>query len=496
VAAPFTAAAQDALEQYENDRLSLEAARSVLQAPPPPWRGQRSLVNYHVRRANAARRLGDTQQQIGELQLAYSLTAGGDPRVVADLASAEALLGNRDRAIQLREEILQKNISPRWRLSHNAALAGQYSGVGDFNKATAALAAAEKLLDQPLPASTRAVFHENRAQVMHAQGKFAEAEAAIRLALDEHRALGHGNDQARYVRGIIETRYAAALRAQGKLAQAEWVVRQALERTVSDTTRDSLPTARIALELARLMQVQGRYDQALSVAERSLKIVQSRGASSSGYNTSNSRLLIAETQVLLGRYELAVSYFIERSKALEVHPSNSEAQGGSGSVYWAYALMRLGRSGEALNMMLAHARLRERRWGATSYAALEARGFYGYVLMRAGRMKEAQEEFVAAVPPLLEAHQKLSTEEQADVTRATRLNWLLEGYMELLAARAAEGGPEGIKAAAEAFRISDVARGSSVQRAVLLSSSRAAYVIPCSPSLRGKSRTSAIGMRR
>jgi tetratricopeptide (TPR) repeat protein len=449
VAITFAAAAQPTLDQYDRDSKSAERANAVLEQPRPTLDNrvgvaeyQQTLIRFYARRADAARRLGDTRLQIAELRKAHEIASGGDPQVVSSLASAEHLMGNRDTATRLREEILQKNIAPGWRFYHISTLANYYSQLADFSKATAALASAERLLNEIPPDWSRptahAQFHWARATVLQAQGRFKNAEAAIRIALDEHRMVEQGparfyTDQQRYGRGLIETQYAAALRSQGKLAEAEWIVREALERTVRETTRSSVPTARIALALAGLMQAQGRYGDTLSLAQSALKIVQARGGSDAGYNTGNARLLIAQTEVLLGQYEAASAHFADRLRVLQSDSNNREAQGGGGSVYWGYAFIRLGRPRAAVDMLRAHLQFLRGRSADNSYAVLETRGFVGCALFQNGEVEEAAAEFEAVVPALLNRRNILSRQAQADVTRESRLNWILEGYMELLA---------------------------------------------------------------
>jgi hypothetical protein len=66
------------------------------------------------------------------------------------------------------------------------------------------------------------------------------------------------------------------------------------------------------------------------------------------------------------------------------------------------------------------------------------------------------------------------TSSEAGVLRTARLNWLLDGYINLLADYAKDGD---LTAMDEAFRMADLARGSTVQRALAASASRANVTI-------------------
>ncbi len=479
--------AQTAIEQYDTDNVSIERAKSILQAPPPAANDRRALIKYHFDRSDAARRLGDTQQQVAELRKAHEIAGGMDPRVVDNLASAEHLLGNRDTSTRLREEILNRQLSPSWRFTHTAVLAGYYSEIADFDRASKTLASAEQIFGE-FPrtidyGSARALFHWQRSRLLRAQGQLSDAEAAGRIALEERKAHqewmgGKVSDQSRYALGLQETHYAGVLRAQGKLAQTEWLLRETLERTIKETSRESAPTARVALNLVGVMVSQGRYSEALGLARSSLAILEARGAKSSGYNISGALLQMGRLHVLLGDYSDALGYFTRRMQALNADPANVRAGAGGGSVFWGRALIRLGRPAEAVDMLRTLSRNHVRRSGEKSYITLESRGFLACALYHAGQTEQAAQEFGSVVPALISARQRQRAQDRADVTRDTLLNWILEGYMELLAARAEAGGAGAADAAAEAFRIADVSRGSNVQRAVVLSSSRAAIRDP------------------
>ncbi|MCE1185344.1 MAG: hypothetical protein LWW92_07030 [Rhodocyclales bacterium] len=85
-----------------------------------------------------------------------------------------------------------------------------------------------------------------------------------------------------------------------------------------------------------------------------------------------------------------------------------------------------------------------------------------------------------AVPRLLALIHGERGSAESGVLRTAQMNWLLEGYLNLLSDVARQGGPEAPAAIEESFRLADIARGSTVQRALAAAASRS---IPDNPAL-------------
>jgi CHAT domain-containing protein len=117
------------------------------------------------------------------------------------------------------------------------------------------------------------------------------------------------------------------------------------------------------------------------------------------------------------------------------------------------------------------------------YFTAQSRGFYAMALAADGQPATALAEFQGAIPVLIDESRRNGGSEQGGaVARQMRLVWILESYMKLLVDLRDSPvlKPAGIDAAAEAFRIADVARGSAVQRALAESAARAT---PSDPAL-------------
>src|SRR5262249_37749704 len=155
--------------------------------------------------------------------------------------------------------------------------------------------------------------------------------------------------------------------------------------------------------------------------------------------------------------------FAARRDAIVARHGEARASG-TLPLEWAYVQLRLGRTGQAVDMLERIVAARSSRFGDDVMQTLEARGLHATALAAAGRRQEAAAEYAAVVPRIVElAHaERASTE--AGLLRTTRLGWIFEGWIALLAELAArDERPAGLDPIDEAFRLSDVVRSSRVQ---------------------------------
>jgi hypothetical protein len=105
----------------------------------------------------------------------------------------------------------------------------------------------------------------------------------------------------------------------------------------------------------------------------------------------------------------------------------------------------------------------------------EARAFLGVALAAAGERDEALQLLNTAVPRVLEIARGERSSSEAGVLRTARFNWMLDGYINLLAEQARAGDAQALD---QAFRMADLARGSTVQRALSAFAQRAGISDP------------------
>ena len=449
----------------------------VLQSPhstSSAQAGKSAQIRDHLARAEAARRRGNLVAQIAQLRSAHAIAEGRDSGIVNLLAGALLQAGDRDGAQRLREDILATGLHPSEKLAHATALAVNAADIADIDTAGRWLASAESLArqlggdDNVLLAQTR--LHWARGALLLAAGKYREGEAEGRLAASALRQLGAGmggrtSANLRYWQNLIDAQLASSVDRQGRTAESEWIYRGTLARSRRESGAGSLATARFALELAGAQLRQGRYEDALGEAAAALAALGQRQGGQSARVMANALLLIGWSEVMAGRFDRGMAAFERRAQTL----------GAAGnSVVWGYAMIRSGRAAAALPMLRASYETAMRR-SATLYATRERAGMYAYALLRAGRADEAMPLFAAALPGLVNARQGRRATDRADMLLETISNWIIEGYFEALSPRAESGDSRAI---AEMFRLADVARGSTVQRALSLASARARFDDP------------------
>ena len=231
---------------------------------------------------------------------------------------------------------------------------------------------------------------------------------------------------------------------------------------------------RVNQALARLALEQGRLDQAEAVIVRTLKAIGDGSSSALSLRAVGLLKMQAEVEMLRNRWERALEIHRQRESLLR---SAGTERGNFGfySVEYAYTLIRLKRAPEALIMLRPIVAARSQLYDQDSLSYWEGQAFLGIALAANGQVADALRELQVAMPRVLDISKGERSSSEAGVLRTARLNWLLDGYINLLAGQAKAGDRIALD---EAFRMADLARGSTVQRALAASATRAAIVEP------------------
>ena len=408
------------------------------------------LRQYYSDRGNQALALS-----VAEKQLRTTSSQGQEISVLAALTSLRSSLqdpaGAKEASDRMYQALAQARSSRAW------------ARLGDLWQAIAAWASGN-----------------TQAHVGHV----AEAEASFNACLSSmQKFLGPNPDaavrQAFYV-ADCSTGLMAAYVQQGKLADAGAIAvqqRRFIESVAESQQRPQL-LARVAPHYARIALEQGHDNKAREILDTALSQLLNAGAGEASLRVANLRLQLAQIEMLEGHWEKALEYHMIRRRGLQ-SAHGERGNNGVASPEFGYTLVRLGRAKEAVDMLAQITSAREKLFDATSIYRWEARAFYGVALAAAGERDAARKELSVAVPKLLElAHGERSSTD-AGVLRTARLNWILDGYINLLSDYArSDQQAAGLDAVSEAFRMADIARGSSVQQALAASASRASIGDP------------------
>jgi CHAT domain-containing protein len=207
--------------------------------------------------------------------------------------------------------------------------------------------------------------------------------------------------------------------------------------------------ARVYIEQGRLKEARDLLDAALTLYEREITDEDELDESS---HVIRSRGLLAAIETLQGNWQ----------KAEEIYRLTDRR-----SVAWGYTLLKLGRVKDALQMFNGILKSSNKRYDERSLNLWENRAFHALAIGASGQKAEAVKTLAVALPKILEMSRPDGSSGEAGLLNTTRLNWLIEGYITLLVELYRSGtGVEGIDLVSEAFRYSDVARGSRVQGAL------------------------------
>lgn len=486
------------LDHYKPDPAIAEKLRAEADAAPPASGDRAALFRFYWLRGLAAGKIGRVDQQIADLRRAAEQGepgTGDQVRMLRNLAAAETQGGNLLNGVRMAEEGWRQTPQKQkgQMLAAEQLLTRQYSLLGDFEAARRHLREAEATFTL-LRSSPRwdefghnwtALMERARAVIFSDEGRHVEAEGAYRKSLsnierhiEQNAASITGQEEqmkadgALNFREVIERSLAGALLAQGKLAEAEVHARRALVRSLERVGRASVDTAQGLTLLARIIGEQGRNAESIRLAEASLRSLELAGAAPESVMIANARRSLGGALVAQQKYAEADRVFREMREGLKNDPELLKKVGG-GDSDWVLAMLRLGRQPEAEKMAKSMLDSALAKFADQPARVAERQAFHAMALAaRSDRSAhaEALATFSKSVPVLIDQATADAEAGNGTMKRHRRLVAIIEAFLRLLAE---SRGTPGLDATAESFRLADIARGSSVQRALTASAARA-----------------------
>jgi CHAT domain-containing protein len=493
------------LEQYKPDPEQVNRLKAEVAKQPPQTADPVDLRRFYLDRGLAAGQLGLVAQQLADLRKALELTPPGDSErynIYGQVAAAEMQAGDFAAAMKMWLDAPRAARLSGQQLAAWTSVSTSSAAFGDLKTARTAHAQAEGLLTSLQTGTNfarpyfennwRALVERSRAGILRLEGKHAEAELSYRQVLmlwDRQIEEIYPRIPQQFSPPPLSTYQRAAvffeamnlaptLLEQGKYAEAEAAARNALKRALGFFGKYSPETGVAVTRLASTVFEQGRFGEARALAEAALGIQGQIGASPVSSTSIFAQRIVGAALVEEGEYAQADQAFARLREAVLKQPETAERLG-TGSPSWVYAQVRLGKSAAAVEQARRIYENQHKRYGDAFYHVVEARGLHALALAADGRHEEALREFRAAIPVLLAAASERTGEEGFGIAKARRLTRILDAYIALLGRFAAGGKPvQGVEPVGEAFLVSDFARGSSVQRALVAASARAAIRDP------------------
>jgi CHAT domain-containing protein len=461
------------------------ALRDRADAQPPNTTDRAALAKFYFGRARATRR--DSGRGIDDLIKALEYWGPGGSlqryEILTDLAMVELRIGNYSRHLEYRKKAIEAvpndNGAGLFRIySHSTYLLAFF---GELKAAEAVLAELSTLYYQSARWTrpyfeSHARFAQAQAAVLTAKGKYAEAQALYRSAIAAVSVPTPTSDLWLDLRW----HYARSLIHQGQLLEAENEIRTALLDTLATYGRNSFLTAFTLTNLGEVLLQQGRYQESERIARAGIATYEKVGAPPDSRTLLHCRRTLAMALEGQGRDQEALAEYEAIQAGLSGEPESLEKLVISRSLDFAEVLLRTGQPARALEPLEVALERSTQLVGEAHPNTAKIRSFMARVYAAKGDSRRALREFREATAPLLARSPDVDDEATSPVLAERRFIGTLTSYISLLAD--IRGTPlereAGIDATAEAFRLADVARGRSVQRAVNASAVRTAAANP------------------
>lgn len=492
--------AATATEQNRNMQAELERLASSM---PPERVDQHELCVFYHKRGMANVRLGRYDLAIGDLKTALASNQpsritpdnwGDRWRIQNDLKGALHSSGDSFALLDYLNSIgiEHRQANPRRYFLVRLWMIDPYIRLGMLKEAEEVFRDATDLLPQ-LRSLRSWSFNEYNILEMHGEyaawlqeirGNYVEAERLRRSALEHARQwlrqMTRSNSADSQLIRIAEgnitgsTRtLASILSAQGKLGEAEYLAHDALDRTLAYSSLNSVPTSNALAALRGIKLQQGNLADAKRYAQLALQAIENTDVQYASLTLADRRGQLGLIQVMQEHYSDALRTYDIRDQGLR---RNAEqfARLGSADPDWGLALLRAGQGERAAKMLQSKLNDHLRKAFADPLEVAHIRGYLAVALAELGADAEALAQFGESLPVLLKRARDAANDNDAGFVNAYRLQVIVEGYLELLARRHAAGQTiAGLDLAGESFKLADIARNSSVQRAVTSSAARA-----------------------
>ena len=464
------------------DRSRIEKMRARIKRNPPAGASDAELFLFYRQRAVIAENLGDIPRKMADYRRALRYLDAA-PTAIAHMQAQRQLAttqinagGNFAQGITTLERLTRDSTRFSDQATNNGILARYYVWAGRIRLADESLAKAEIAFEELRSPRDGLLRNMNRARgiVFQEKGLLADAEKAFRIALEKAAAT-----RERTSKGLNEDRlYGRAVNAvaenlalQGRYLEAETMARDGLKDSLQRNGRFAFRTAEHLRVLARTIWAQGRNAEAERLSRDVLRTYTQMGLGDTAGRVIQVRTIVGATLANQGKWREAVAAFDANEAAIARQPAEFRQRTNRWPVY-PIALMKSGKIEKSVRVAREMASLNVSSKGAKHYDTAEARGILAMSLVAAGKTETAFKTFKQAIPILLQRSRQSDDSRTTKGERDWRRQIILEAYIDLL------GGRGDANSWTEAFRLADVARGQSVQRALSASSARAAVKDP------------------
>ncbi|MEY3962332.1 MAG: hypothetical protein RLZ08_710, partial [Pseudomonadota bacterium] len=235
---------------------------------------------------------------------------------------------------------------------------------------------------------------------------------------------------------------------------------------------------RVARAIARLSQViteQGRFEEGNILAQYSLKSYIDAGLPDKALNVISSKKAVGSTLVNVEKYSEALNYFTAVRTAIDSDEFLKKYFGALGDLDEVVALIFTKNFSKAESIAQSIFDNEKNKVGVKHPRTVLAQAFYAVTLQEQKKIEEAKKNFKEAIPLLIEQIRNDSETSNISKKSQRRFSLIAESYINLLFAEAKLDKNSEKILVSEAFLLADLARGSSVQKALAQSTARTSF---------------------
>lgn len=488
------------LEQTKPNLEVIERARKVVATLVPTSQDNEVLNHFYTRRSAAYEDLGNTGEALKNLEIAVNQYPSTNPRLhlndLINLSLLENSAGKQSTAIALIQKAQAHQLStlPNLRgfqMTMGRLLLTYYANSGNFAAAQKTLEAMEATLSGLKGSRSymengpnwEATYESARGIYFSGQGKWLESERSLRKTLfllesqyqkvknssakvdvvgdDARSATDASNNPRSYVTQISnrELNLASVLLRQRKLIDAEFYARKSITLSLSNFGSNSIEVARGLRSLAVIVNEQGRYAEAVILSRAALNIVKAAGTTGANSTLALAQKSLGSALVADGKYAEANQVFEEMSSAIKTDPDMAKSYQ-FGDLDWVSAMLKTGKSIQAFEMTSEMLKKLETSSDKNSPRVAMVRAFEAASLQADNKWAEADAAYKASMPILIDQARNDVENDTTSIKQQQRMSFLLESYLASLAHTAKTDPSQAALAAAQAFQIADIARGS------------------------------------
>jgi CHAT domain-containing protein len=254
--------------------------------------------------------------------------------------------------------------------------------------------------------------------------------------------------------------------------EAEYQFRSSLKNFLKYGSRNSTSVAGLLNSLAYCISEQGRVAEATLLTQYAYQVMTETGVSQTSVSMLNTRRALAAAYVNAGQYKQAVDQFAQMRAALDADLVMKERYKNLNDLDEVVAQLQVNNPSRAEQIVKIMYNRNLSSVGPKHPRTAWTQAFYAMSLEEQGESAQAYKHFSSALPILIDQARNDSENQTISLKFQKRFNMVIESYIGVLFAQAKGNSLNEKELISQAFQLADMARGSSVQRALTQSTAR------------------------